>query len=246
MKRTHRLGWPAQIVLVSLWLGTVLAVLASWWEWPLPFNLKPDPLARLFPLISTAVTALVAHLNKRLRIGQEALEEAEQFSAPRALAISYVKNFLRPIVTHLREKSGKNAGHVRFYIFIPDRVSDMEEKDITDVISELRKQFDVADIKPKIDNRDYPFWAVTRSTPPGQTVYLDFAKPIRTLNDVLEDKATTSKDTMTKEVKRELGSKFIERFQEFVKEAIGAESLIGKNVEFIKKDLSFKNPPPNF
>ena len=111
-----------------LWLAT-FAVAICWLFWQdAPFD--PEPITVVLGLVSTAVTTLLSEFSSRL--------EEEEFSLSYALAYGYVNNFVSPLITQLLKDLPKDSAAPRLYIYLPERLSELEPANIQRVIGRMR------------------------------------------------------------------------------------------------------------
>lgn len=230
------------LVLATLWGGTFGVTLAWVLRWPMPFDLEAEPVTVLLGSISTAITALVAYFGVELRAWEDELEE-EKFSTPLALAYRYVHNFVEPLVTRLLQQAGPRATDVRLYIFIPDELADLEPAAVERTIARMRaKQFDTKVVNLQLD-QGRPRDVLTIMKGGGNpTVYFDFPNTLLTLKTVVDYKVESGKNASPEKSKRELGAKFIKRFQQAV-ESMLAEKQLTDHVKLTDKNLAFLGAP---
>jgi hypothetical protein len=242
MNKVSRLQWAGNIIAGLLWAATLYAVLAHILKWRMPYDQDPDPIAALLGLISTAVTALVGFFADSLRDHEEQLEE-EKYSTPVALAYGYVNNFVEPLITRLMQQAGPHADEVRLYIFIPDELADLEPAAVARAVARMRaKQFDTQVVHLQLD-QGRPRDVLTVMKGGGNTVYFDFPNTLLTLKTVVDYKVRSPKDTTPEKAKRELGTRFIQKFQKSVEEMV-AEKHLGDYVKFTDKNLAFLDTVP--
>jgi len=242
VNRTRKLELAGNLVVGLLWAGTFILVLAHIFKWKLPFGVEPDPVAALLGLISTAVTGLVAYFTDLLRTRDEQLEE-EKYSTPLALAYGYVNNFVEPLITRLLQQAGSRVDDVRLYIFIPDELADLEPAAIERTIARMRaKQFDTKVINLQLD-QGRPRDVLTVMKGGSNTAYFDFPNTLLTLKTVVDYKARSPKITDPDKFKRELGTRFIQRFQKSVEEML-TEKHLTDYVKVTDKNLSFLEASP--
>jgi len=244
VNKSRRLDWAGNILVGVLWAATLYAVLAKLFKWRLPFDLDPDGLSALLGLISTAVTALVAYFGDLLRTRDEQLEE-EKYSTPLALAYGYVNNFVEPLVTRLLQQAGPQAADVRLYIYIPDELADLEPAAVERTVARMRaKQFDTKVINLQLD-QGRPRDVLTVMGGGGKTLYFDFPNTLLTLKTVVDYKVHAAKkeEGDPEQTKRELGARFIQRFQKSVEEML-AQKHLTEYVRLTDKNLDFLTPAP--
>lgn len=242
MSKASRAQWAGNAIAALLWAATLYAVLAHILKWRMPFDQDPDPIAALLGLISTAVTAMVGFFVDSLRDHEEQLEE-EKYSTPLALAYGYVNNFVEPLITRLMQQAGPHADDVRLYIFIPDELSDLEPAAVERTVARMRaKEFDTQVVHLQLD-QGRPRDILTVMKGGSNTVYFDFPNTLLTLKAVVDYKVRQSKDTTPEKAKRELGARFIQKFQKSVEEMV-AEKHLSDYVKFTDKNLAFLDAAP--
>ena len=132
-----------------IWAVLVVIGILYLRDWKSPSQ-PYSQLAALLVLVSTAVIRWQTHVAKKLQAENEKIKEeeraakeqleVEQFSAPRALARGYFNNFVAPAVTRLLDDKIKDAEDVRFYVFIPERLSDVEPDRVDNFKSEMERK----------------------------------------------------------------------------------------------------------
>ena len=115
-----------RIVLALLWLSTFVAALV--WAFVKNPPFEPEPVTVLLGLISGAITGLLNEYSQRL--------SKEEFSTSYALAYGYVNNFLEPAITELLKKNSQ----LRFYIYLPERLIELEPKQIERTIIKMKEK----------------------------------------------------------------------------------------------------------
>ena len=160
-----KLQFVSKVVIALLWLAT-LTVAFCWIFWKdAPFD--PEPITVVIGLISTAVTALLNEFDSRL--------EEEEFSLPYALAYGYVNNFVEPLISQLLKNIPLGSPTPRLYIYIPQKLSELEPRNIERVIGRIRMK----NFEDKVINLDFKegrardVLTVTQSN--NQRVYFDFS-----------------------------------------------------------------------
>ncbi|MGO9586572.1 MAG: STING domain-containing protein [Limisphaerales bacterium] len=256
MKTKHQLGW-LMVFEGLIWAGLVVIGILYLKDWKSPS--KPySQLAALLALVSTAVLRWQTFVGKKLQAENERIKEEEravkeqleqeQFSAPRALARGYFNNFAAPATTRLLDDKIKDAEDVRFYIFVPEKLSDLNPAPVTNFKSEMeRKGFVLNDRPVLLGGKDRRTVLSVRKKDGGKLVFLDFPATMRTLVDVVDYKIPSPANSMDEPAKDKLGRKYIELFHQELEELrIKADDTIKKRIQFVKKDLKFPNAPAGF
>jgi len=256
MRTKHQLRWLMALEGL-IWVGLVIVGILYLRDWKSPS--KPySQLATLLALASTAVLRWQTYAgkklqaeNKKIREEERAVKEQleqEQFSAPRALARGYFNNFVAPAVTRLLDDKVKDAEDVRFYIFVPEKLSDLNPDPVTNFKSEMeRKGFSLNDRPVLLGGKDRRTVLTVRKQGGAKMVFLDFPATMRTLIDVVNYKIPSPANSMDEPAKDKLGRKYIESFnQELIGLRAKADDTIQERIQFVKKDLKFPNAPAAF
>jgi hypothetical protein len=202
-----------------------------------------EPIAVLLSLITVAVMGMVAYFGVELRARAAELEE-EKYSAPRALAYGYVRNFIVPLVTRLITQPGARADDVRLYVFIPEQLSDLEPDAVERTMARMRaKQFETKVVNLELD-QGRPRDVLTIMKGGGiNPVYFDFPNTLLTLKPVVDFKLRKSSNTSPEQERRELGARFIQRFREELEKLLAQTPDVAEHVKLTDKRLKFLDAP---
>ncbi|MBI1769164.1 MAG: hypothetical protein HYR67_12400 [Bacteroidetes bacterium] len=213
-----------RIILTFLWLSTFAAALV----WALVKNppFEPEPVTVLLGLISGAITGLLNEYSQRLA--------KEEFSTSYALAYGYVNNFLEPAITQILKTSNKS----RFYIYIPERLSELEPKQVERTLIKMNdKNFSNQTITLEL-NEGRPRDVLLISKSPNDSAYFDFPTTLLTLNSYIDYKVESRSGSFAEEDKIKLGKEFIGKFREALVKMIETKGL-KEYVQFTDKNLNF-------
>jgi hypothetical protein len=214
LRRSH------QALVGLLWAATLAVFLAWACAWPLPIRAEPEPLAALLGMISTAVTWLYGLAARRFEQGRRALAETraelheERYSLAHALAYGYVHNFLEPAVTHLLAQAGRRAAELRFFVYLPTELGELEPDAIQRTLARIRclgyetgaVQLDLRQSRP----RD----VLSLLRHPGDAPrYFDFPTTLLTLRHLVDYRLETRPGTFSDRARRELGQTYIAEFR---------------------------------
>ncbi|HCW06465.1 MAG TPA: hypothetical protein DGG95_03760 [Cytophagales bacterium] len=215
----------SRIVLVILWLSTFAAALI--WAFVKNPPFEPEPVTVLLGLISGAVTGLLNEFAHRL--------EQEEFSTSYALAYGYVNNFLEPAITALLKKENSK---IRFYIYLPERLNELEPKHVERMILKMReKNFSSQTISLEFnEGRPRDILMVSKNT--DGAIYLDFPTTLLTLNSYVDYKIESKSGSFSEVDKVTLGKMFILKFREAILKMIELKGL-NEYILFTDKSLNF-------
>jgi hypothetical protein len=219
----------SRIFIALLWLST-FAVALCWLLWKdAPFD--PEPITVVLGLISTAVTALLNEFGSRL--------QKEEFSLSYALAYGYVNNFVEPLISQLLRDHPEKQKAPRLYIYMPEKLSELDPKNIDRVISRMRlSNFRDNAINLKFqEGRARDVLTVSKSD--DELVYFDFPNTLLTLNSLLDYKLESKPGQFTDSAKEQMAKQYIERFREVVRKLIDSKDL-NQYVFFADKELAFE------
>lgn len=219
----------ARVLLALLWIGTLAVTIVWVLDVPVPF--EPEPVTVLLGLVSAAVTAVVTEYARAL--------EFEKYSAPLALAYGYVNNFVEPVITRLVDMASRDE-QVQFYIYIPDRLSDLYPKAVELTMAEVRR----AGYNSEVINLDLEagrardIMTVFKDGS-GNIKYFDFPNTLLTLVSLVDYKTRSEKDSFDyKKERAEWGTKYIGAFRDEVAKLL-KEKKIDRYVYFADKSLDF-------
>jgi len=213
-----------RIVLGLLWLSTFAAALV--WAFVKNPPFEPEPVTVLLGLISGAITGLLNEYSQRLA--------KEEFSTSYALAYGYVTNFLEPAITELLKKNSK----LQFYIYIPERLSELEPKQVERTIIKMRERnFSNQTITLEL-NEGRPRDILLISKSASDSVYFDFPTTLLTLNSYIDYKVESKSGSFSENDKIKLGAEFIGKFKEALVKMIEAKGL-KEYVSFTDRNLNF-------
>lgn len=219
-RRDSGLRFAHQLLVGSLWTATGLVLLAWAGGWPLPVRAEPEPIAGLLGMTSTAVTwlyGLAAHRwqqsRRALALTQAELAE-ERYSLAHALAYGYVHNFLAPALTRLLVQAGGRAHALRFYVYLPGDLAELEPDAIARTLARLRGYGYVTDtvLLDLSPSRPREVLTLLRAAedPPR---YFDFPTTLLTLQQLVDYRLETRPNRFPDQARQELGRVYIGAFR---------------------------------
>jgi len=213
-----------KIVLGLLWLLTFAAGIV--WAFVKNPPFEPEPVTVLLGLISGAITGLLNEYSQRLT--------KEEFSTSYALAYGYINNFLEPAITELL----KNEGRVQFFIYLPQRLDELEPRQIERTLIRMReKKFTNRTVTLEV-NEGRPRDILLISKGLNDSVYFDFPTTLLTLNSYIDYKIESKSGSFSDEDKVKLGVDFINKFKEALLKMIEVKGL-KEFVRLTDKNLQF-------
>lgn len=241
-QRTQRVKFAALIVIVALWGATVVVGMAWVLQWELPWGVEAEPITVVLGLVSGAVTALLAYFGVELRAKEDLLVE-EQYSMPMGLAYGYVHNFIVPLMRRLIRNAGARGEQVRLYVFIPEDLDDLKSAAVESVLARIRaRKYSTKVVKLDLEEgRPRDVLTVMRGDDES-LVFFDFPNTLLTLEPVVRFKTKSERNESSKEAERELGRRFIQRFQQFVAQEL-ADTKLTAHVKLTDKNLDFLEAP---
>ncbi len=187
-----------------------------------------------------AVAALFAQLSVALRRRGRQLAE-EEYSVPRALAYSYVNNFLDAAIAQLLTETPPGAP-VTFYVYIPARLDELDDPAIQRTLARVRAlgyRTETVQLRlPGVRPRDV--LTVMRADG-GERVWFDFPGILRALRDLIDYKLETQADRFPDDARDELGGRYIRSFHEALEQQAGRRGLL-EHVRFIDHSLEPLKP----
>jgi hypothetical protein len=232
--------WLIITVLVLLWAATFALGLG------IAFGIEPgfdaESAIKSIGTLSTGLTAAVSYFGIQLRSTRRELEE-ERFSTPMALAYGYAHNFLEPAATALIRQSAGSGSEVKIYVYIPERLEELEPLSRQRILARIRgADFHDDIIKLELDSgRARDLITVTRSGE-EQPRYFDFPTTLLTLTSLVDYKVASAASPITSADREALGREYIQRFRDYLLECIGKLRLEG-NIELTDAKLAFLNGP---
>jgi hypothetical protein len=207
-------------------MGT-LVVAIFWIFWKnAPFD--PEPITVVLGLVSTAITALLTEFDSRL--------EEEEFSLPYALAYGYVNNFVEPLISQLLKNIPLGSSVPRLYIYIPEKLTELEPRNIERVIGRIRmKNFEDKVINLEFqEGRARDILTVTQQG--NKRVYFDFPNTLLSLNSLIDYKMESRKNRFSDSIREEMAKDYIMKFRQVMEKLVEAKDL-KDYVFFIDKNL---------
>ena len=212
--------------MIILWLCTL--VCAVLWATGVLLPFEPEPITVILGLVSAALTALMNEYANAL--------ENEEYSVSYALAYGYVINFLEPVITAILKQTPPGE-RPKFYIYLPERLQELEPKSIDRTLARLREKNMITQ-SINLDLAEGRVRDVLTISMERNHVYFDFPTTLLTLNSFIAYKSDSKKDSFGDEEKLKLGKAFIQKFHETVSKMLDEKNL-SAYVIFIGKDLEF-------
>ncbi len=216
----------SRAVMIILWLTTLACTIL--WATGVPLPFEPEPITVILGLVSAALTALMNEYANAL--------EKEEYSVSYALAYGYVINFLEPVITAILKQASPGE-RPKFFIYIPERLQELEPKSIDRTLARLREK-NLITQSINLELAEGRVRDVLTITMEQSHVYFDFPTTLLTLNSFIAYKSDSKKNSFAEEEKIKLGKAFIEKFQKTVSTML-AEKNLSDYVSFIGKDLMF-------
>jgi hypothetical protein len=217
----------SRAVMILLWLCTLVCTVL--WASGVPLPFEPEPITVILGLVSAAITALINEYAQAL--------EKEEYSVSYALAYGYVINFLEPVITAIL-KQVPPGERPSFYIYIPERLQELEPKSIDRTLARLREK-NMTTQSVNLDLAEGRVRDVLTISMEKNHVYFDFPTTLLTLNSFIAYKSDSKKNSFGDDEKLKLGATFIKKFQETVS-AMLVERNLSDYVLFVGKDLEFR------
>ncbi len=233
-----------QILVGTLWTATFGVVCAWIFNVRLPGGTEPEPLAALLGMISTSVTWLYGLAARRFEQNRQQLAdtraelEEERYSLSHALAFGYVHNFLEPAVTHLLEQAGARAREVKFYVYLPADLEELEPDSIKRTLVRMRGcGYETRTLQLNFHQARSRDVLTLLGGPGGELRYLDFPTTLLTLSQLIEYRLETRPGQFPAEARRELGHTYIAMFRKELERHLQAKEL-GQAVILVDRDLT--------
>lgn len=209
-----------------MWLSTLIC--SALWASGVPLPFEPEPITVILGLVSAALTALINEYAQAL--------EREEYSVSYALAYGYVIIFLEPVMTAIL-KQAPPGERPKFYIYIPERLQELEPKSIDRTLARLREK-NMTTQSVNLDLAEGRVRDVLTISMESNHVYFDFPTTLLTLNSFIAYKSDSKKNSFGDEEKLKLGQAFIQKFQETVAKMIEEKGL-SDYVFFVGNSLQF-------
>ena len=232
------LVWPLKIAISTIWLCSAGIASYQILNWTPPPARPLTPWATLIGLFSVAFVWLLTRIKN---INDEL--EYERFSAPTLLAHGYLENWVKPAITSLTEKPG---GEVRFYIYLPQTLQQLEDLQIIRNFISTHNNFSMGQFPLTLPSGEARNVETVKRNGGTVCVYVDFPKTMRGLRKVVEYAIPAPEQT----ARETLEKKLVERFNEIVETEINKTgSLYHKIVRLIKignEQVDFPDLPAGF
>lgn len=223
-----KLQYFSKGLIVLLWFATLVVALC-WILWKNP-PFDPEPITVVLGLISTAVTALLTEFGSRL--------EEEEFSLPYALAYGYVNNFVEPLISQLLKNIPLGSPTPRLFIYIPQKLAELEPRNIERVIGRIRMK----NFEDKIINLEFQEGrardVLTVTQQGNKRVYFDFPNTLLSLNSLIDYKMESRKNRFSDSIREEMAHDYIIKFKQVIESLVNSKDL-NDYVFFVDKNLMF-------
>lgn len=216
----------SKVVLIILWLSTLICTVL--WAIGVALPFEPEPITVILGLVSAAFTALMNEYANAL--------EKEEYSVSHALAYGYVINFLEPVITSILKQMPVGE-QLKFYIYIPERLQELEPKSIDRTLVKLREK-NLITQSINLELTEGRMRDVLSVMMESKHVFFDFPTTLLTLNSFIAYKSDSKKNSFQEEEMLKMGSVYIEKFQETVSKML-EEKNISEYVFFVNKELVF-------
>jgi len=216
----------SKVVLIILWLSTLICTVL--WAIGVVLPFEPEPITVILGLVSAAFTALMNEYANAL--------EKEEYSISHALAYGYVINFLEPVITSILKQMPVGE-QLKFYIYIPERLQELEPKSIDRTLVKLREK-NLITQSINLELTEGRMRDVLSVMMESKHVFFDFPTTLLTLNSFIAYKSDSKKNSFQEEEMLKMGSVYIEKFQETVSKML-EEKNISEYVFFVNKELVF-------
>lgn len=216
----------SKVVLIILWLSTLICTVL--WAIGVALPFEPEPITVILGLVSAAFTALMNEYANAL--------EKEEYSVSHALAYGYVINFLEPVITSILKQMPVGE-QLKFYIYIPERLQELEPKSIDRTLVKLREK-NLITQSINLELTEGRMRDVLSVMMESKHVFFDFPTTLLTLNSFIAYKSDSKKNSFQEEEMLKMGSVYIEKFLETVSKML-EEKNISEYVFFVNKELVF-------
>jgi hypothetical protein len=241
-----------QVLVGTLWTATFGVVCAWIFNIRMPGGAEPEPLAALLGMISTSVTWLYGVAARRFEQNRQLLAETraeleeERFSLSHALAYGYVHNFLEPAATHLLEQAGNRAREVKFYVYVPSDLTELEPDAIKRTLVRMREWgYETRTLQLNFHQARSRDVITLLGGSSNELRYLDFPTTLLTLRQLIEYRLETRPDRFPAEARRDLGQSYIAMFRKELERYLHTKELT-RTVVLVDRDLApLATPAPS-
>lgn len=235
----RRLHFISRLLLVLLWVCTLIVALAWLLGWELPFQINPEPATIVLGMLSAAVTALVNAYTSLVSKKQEQLE-AEQYSISYALAYGYTNNFIEPVITQLLVKRQGDEDPPRLYIYIPQKLSELEPRAIERTLARMRARdyrCDPLELESQ-EGRIRDVLTICKTNNGTGLDYFDFPTTLLTLASYVDYKLAKQENRFNQAQITQLGRRYIQEFHQELIRMLERKNIAGY-VCFTDSELEF-------
>ena len=131
-KATRRIRLVFNILSILI-VGASIGIAVMWVMNPQRWNM--EPLVGLLGILTPVVPIVGQWLVKRFR----GHLRKEEMTMPYALAYGYLNNYLAPVVRGLRKELDQ-PDQLKFFVYIPDALEEMQESNLSETITELENK----------------------------------------------------------------------------------------------------------
>lgn len=205
---------------VSILILIVSIVFAIIWLLNASINIEPILafLGLLYAIIPIFGKTIIKRLNKKVK--------DEELTLSYALAYGYLYNYLAPVVRRLR-KNESQAEQIRFFVYIPGSLEELNPDSIDEVLTELaNKDYIVRTIELSFTNeKRKKDFRTARKKNDDSKKYFDFPTTLLTLRKVIEYKLKTNSNTHIDEDVKKLAKEYILGFKTELEELLNLKEF---------------------
>ncbi len=221
-------------------VGILVASLAAAGFWlfsPDSFNL--EPFLGFLGLLYTMVPLFGRWLMKRFSTDLE----RERVTLSYALAYGYLTNYLAPVVKRLRNDSG-SPDDLRFFVYIPDKLEELQRDLIEDFLNELGNKnyvIDKVELEFGEQKRARDVRTAKKLSDGSSLKYFDFPTTLLTTVPAIDFKLDPSEGRSFKEQKAILAEDYIREFRTQLEKMLATDDFatIRRNIVLGHGGLNF-------
>jgi len=177
---------------------------------------KPDNLFVIFGAVGGICAFLLEAYSR----------ETKKFSVANVLAVGYIKNFLEPVMTQIIVQHPGKAP--KFYIFIPSKISDLDDNNITRVKASLnQKSYTSETVTIPIPNQRAKNILLISSAINKDSFYFDVPTTLSAMIALIEYEVEKKGNTSSKRMTDAIFKQYIRYFKKELIDVLKDKNLAG-------------------
>ena len=178
--------------------------------------------------------------------------EQERLSVGYMLAYGYLNNYLHPVVSRLRKESADPEG-LRFFVYIPRSLVDLQRDAIDDLLGELGHAYRIDKVELDFpgEKRGKDFRTARRigngNDAEGPVIYFDFPTTLLTVEAAVDYKLESREGRFSQPERERLGKRYIANFREQLSGMLNSSDKyrhVRGNIRLVEGGMDFLDKAP--